>query len=142
MPAKCPEYVVSDEAAAYIADALMELAVDFEQTHLDQIRRLQVRIGDGEFVADDCPEALEQRGVELSDWRIERLVEHFGDPSRGCCRRIVHDNARIGEAGLSLGWPIYERGSSRISTVPPASKCGLPASRDLASSMVAAVTRI
>jgi hypothetical protein len=39
MPAKCPEYAVSDEAAAYIADALMELAVDFEQTHLVQIRR-------------------------------------------------------------------------------------------------------
>ena len=39
MPAKSPEYAVSDEAAAYIADALTELAVDFEQTHLDQIRR-------------------------------------------------------------------------------------------------------
>jgi len=39
MPAKCPEYPVSDEAAVYIADALMELAVDFEQTHLGQIRR-------------------------------------------------------------------------------------------------------
>ena len=39
MPAKCPEYAVSDEAAAYIADALMELALDFEATHLGQIRR-------------------------------------------------------------------------------------------------------
>jgi hypothetical protein len=29
-PAKSPEYAVSDEAAAYIADALMELALQFE----------------------------------------------------------------------------------------------------------------
>jgi hypothetical protein len=30
---------VSDEAAAYIADALMQLALEFENTHYDQIRR-------------------------------------------------------------------------------------------------------
>jgi hypothetical protein len=30
---------VSDEAAAYIADALMELALKFESTHYSQIRR-------------------------------------------------------------------------------------------------------
>ena len=30
---------VSDEAAAYIADALMQLALDFENTHYAQIRR-------------------------------------------------------------------------------------------------------
>ena len=34
-----PEYAVSDEAAAYIADALMELALQFEAVHLAQIRR-------------------------------------------------------------------------------------------------------
>ena len=34
-----PEYAVSDEAAAYIADALMELALQFEAAHLGQIRR-------------------------------------------------------------------------------------------------------
>ena len=34
-----PEYAVSDEAAAYIADALMEIALQFEATHLAQIRR-------------------------------------------------------------------------------------------------------
>ena len=28
-----PEYAVSDEAAAYIADALMELALKFEASH-------------------------------------------------------------------------------------------------------------
>ena len=39
-PAKpLPEYAVSDEAAAYIADALMELALKFEATHFAQIRR-------------------------------------------------------------------------------------------------------
>jgi hypothetical protein len=37
--AKLPEYAVSDEAAAYIADALMELALTFEATHLAQILR-------------------------------------------------------------------------------------------------------
>ena len=36
---KIPEYAVSDEAAAYIADALMELALQFEATHFAQIRR-------------------------------------------------------------------------------------------------------
>jgi len=37
--AKSSEYAVSDEAAAYIADALMELALQFEATHFSQIRR-------------------------------------------------------------------------------------------------------
>ena len=37
--AQSPEYAVSDEAAAYIADALMELALQFETTHFAQIRR-------------------------------------------------------------------------------------------------------
>jgi hypothetical protein len=34
-----PDYAVSDEAAAYIADTLMEIALQFEATHLAQIRR-------------------------------------------------------------------------------------------------------
>jgi len=33
-----PEYALSDEAAAYIADALMELALKFEASHFAQIR--------------------------------------------------------------------------------------------------------
>ena len=37
--AQLPEHAVSDEAAAYIAGALMELALQFEATHLSQIRR-------------------------------------------------------------------------------------------------------
>ena len=37
--AQSPGYAVSDEAAAYIADALMELALQFETTHFAQIRR-------------------------------------------------------------------------------------------------------
>jgi hypothetical protein len=36
---KPSEYAVSDEAAAYIADALMELALQFETAHFAQIRR-------------------------------------------------------------------------------------------------------
>ena len=37
--AQSTEYAVSDEAAAYIADALMELALQFEASHFAQIRR-------------------------------------------------------------------------------------------------------
>jgi hypothetical protein len=37
--ARPSEYAVSDEAAAYIADALMELALQFEAAHFAQIRR-------------------------------------------------------------------------------------------------------
>jgi hypothetical protein len=37
--AQSPELAVSDEAAAYIADALMDLALQFEATHFAQIRR-------------------------------------------------------------------------------------------------------
>jgi len=38
-PAQSPEYAVSDQAAAYIADVLMEIALQFEATHFAQIRR-------------------------------------------------------------------------------------------------------
>lgn len=38
-PTEPPEYAVSDEAVAYIADTLMELALQFEATHFAQIRR-------------------------------------------------------------------------------------------------------
>ena len=37
--ARSPDYAVSDEAAAYIADALMEIALQFEASHFAQIRR-------------------------------------------------------------------------------------------------------
>ena len=33
------QLALSDEAAAYIADALMQLALEFENTHYAQIRR-------------------------------------------------------------------------------------------------------
>ncbi len=38
-PENPPEYAVSDQAAAYIADALMELALQFEATNFAEIRR-------------------------------------------------------------------------------------------------------
>jgi hypothetical protein len=38
-PARSSGYDVSDQTAAYIADALMELALQFEATHFAQIRR-------------------------------------------------------------------------------------------------------
>jgi hypothetical protein len=37
--AQSPESAVSDEAAAYIADALMEIALQFEASHFAEIRR-------------------------------------------------------------------------------------------------------
>lgn len=38
-PNPSSEYAASDEAAAYIAQALMDLALQFEATHFAQIRR-------------------------------------------------------------------------------------------------------
>ena len=54
-----PEYAVSDEAAAYIADALMELALQFEATHFAQIRRHYQSIMPGRH---DDPEQLDLFG--------------------------------------------------------------------------------
>ena len=45
------DLAVSDAAAAYIADALMQLALEFENTHYDQIRRHYEAIAPG-LVAD------------------------------------------------------------------------------------------
>jgi hypothetical protein len=65
---KSREYAVSDEAAAYIADTLMQLALQFEAKHFAQIRRHYQSIvpegGDdpaqldlfGEYpITNDCP---------------------------------------------------------------------------------------
>ena len=38
---------LSDEAAAYIADALMQLALDFENSHYPEIRRHYEAIASG-----------------------------------------------------------------------------------------------
>ena len=38
-PGLLADYTLSDEAAAYIAEALMALALQFEGTHFAQIRR-------------------------------------------------------------------------------------------------------
>ena len=39
------DYPVSDEAAAYIADTLMQIALQFEATHFAQIRRHYQSLG-------------------------------------------------------------------------------------------------
>ena len=59
--AKSPEYAVSDEAAAYIADTLMEIALQFEATHFAQIRRHYQSI---------TPECDDDR------WQLELFDEH------------------------------------------------------------------
>ena len=51
------ELAVSDEAAAYIADALMQLALDFESNHYSQIRRHYEAIAPDE--PDDDPRQLD-----------------------------------------------------------------------------------
>ncbi len=58
-PVKLPEYAVSDEAAAYIADALMDLALQFEAAHLAQIRRHRQSI---DHLRDDDPAQLDLFG--------------------------------------------------------------------------------
>ena len=58
-PDKLPGYAVSDEAAAYIADALMDLALQFEATHFAQIRRHHQSISQ---VRDDDPAQLDLFG--------------------------------------------------------------------------------
>jgi len=55
-PETPPEYAVSDEAAAYIADALMELALQFEATHFAEIRRHYASITPRR---DDAPSQLD-----------------------------------------------------------------------------------
>ena len=44
-PLELPDYAVSDEAAAYIADTLMEIALQFEAIRLAQIRRHYQSLG-------------------------------------------------------------------------------------------------
>ena len=58
-PDQSPEYAVSDEAAAFIADALMELALQFEATHFAQIRRHYQSITP---IRDDNPSQLDLFG--------------------------------------------------------------------------------
>ena len=59
--AKSSEYTVSDEAAAYIADALMEIALQFEASHFAQIRRHHQSI---------TPERDDDR------WQLDLFGEH------------------------------------------------------------------
>jgi hypothetical protein len=55
-PKPLPEYAASDEAAAYIAQALMDLALQFEATHFAQIRRHYQAIA---LTPDDDPRQLD-----------------------------------------------------------------------------------
>jgi hypothetical protein len=57
-----PEHAVSDEAAAYIADVLMELALQFEAVHLAQIRRYHQLIVHDQQLRDDDPAQLDLFG--------------------------------------------------------------------------------
>ena len=48
--------------------------------HFEEIRRLHLRIGDGEFLADDRREAGEQFGTDGFGGRVVRLIEHWALP--------------------------------------------------------------
>jgi hypothetical protein len=61
---------VSDEAAAYIADALMHLALQFENNHYAQIRRHYATLTP-EPASD--PRQLDQRSGELEEAQYARL---------------------------------------------------------------------
>jgi hypothetical protein len=50
------QLAVSDEVAAYIAEALMQLALDFEANHYAQIRRHHQAVGSKR---DDDPRQLD-----------------------------------------------------------------------------------
>ena len=58
-PAPTSEYAVSDEAAAYIADALMDLALQFEAAHFAQIRRHHQSLAHDQQPRDHDPLQLE-----------------------------------------------------------------------------------
>ena len=55
-PKPSSEHAASDEAAAYIAQALMDLALQFEATHFAQIRRHYQAIAP---TPDDDPRQLD-----------------------------------------------------------------------------------
>jgi hypothetical protein len=57
-----PEIAISDEAAAYIADALMELALQFEAVHLAPIRRHHQSTAHDQQLRDDDPAQLDLFG--------------------------------------------------------------------------------
>ena len=59
------DLAVSDEAAAYIADALMQLALEFENSHYSQIRRHY------EAIAPDKPDD-DPRQLDLFPMRSPR----------------------------------------------------------------------
>jgi len=60
--AQLPEYAVSDEAAAYIADALMDLALQFEGAYFSQIRRHYQSLAQNCQRGDDDPVQLDLFG--------------------------------------------------------------------------------
>jgi hypothetical protein len=65
---KSHEYAVSDQAAAYIADALMQLALQFEAKHFAQIRRHYMT-----READNGPSQLELFGEYSSSNVCRRM---------------------------------------------------------------------
>jgi hypothetical protein len=73
---KLPEYAVSDAAAAYIADALMQLALQFEAKHFAQIRRHYQSIV---TEPDDGPS---QRSANTPAQRLPVNVSQIGETLR------------------------------------------------------------
>ena len=120
--AKSPEYAVSDEAAAYIADALMEFALQFEATHFARIRgtvnRLinegHTRIIDADladyFGSIPHAELLKSVARRVSDRHLLHLIKMWleapveEDDGRGGKMRTT--TARYTGRGVPQGAPI------------------------------------
>jgi hypothetical protein len=68
---KSHQFTVSDAAAAYIADALMQLALRFEAKHLAQIRRHYQSMA---HERDDEPAQLDLFGDEHPSTNSRRIL--------------------------------------------------------------------
>jgi hypothetical protein len=80
-----PEYAVSDEAAAYIAGALMEIALQFETTHFDQIRRHYYSLRPEPCKAGECI------ALQLADHRAAGIKIMSCDLDGACRGRAASD---------------------------------------------------
>ena len=110
-PAKSlPEYAVSDEAAAYIADALMELALKFEASHFAQIRRhhksMRLNVTPTPLGNSTCSANIHPSECQAILWFDPRR-EHSSVPTAKSRRRRAQGLSRLAApfAATRRAWP-------------------------------------
>ncbi len=91
-----------------------------QMPHLDEIRRLQRRIGDGVFFADDGGEAGQQSWVHFGLRLIGRLIEHRAVPWRSS---IQINDSRIYRGASRVQRGLAARASLSL-IASPRSACG------------------